>query len=87
MISGRIAEHYLVTAGHTTGPFQPQVILKAFQLLAEDVLHDVNEVASRYKPVYPLGVDPMTDPTHMAKVAAENCARAILARLSVEVAR
>ena len=80
MIPDRIIEHYCVEAGHTPGPIQPATLRKAFALMAEDVLAACADVASHYRPSYPLGVDPLTIPAHCSKVAAENCMRAIKAR-------
>lgn len=37
----------------------------------------IRDLSARCKPTYPFGQDPMNNPQHMAKTAAENCLRVI----------
>lgn len=49
-----------------------------FAAFADEMQKACHEVASRYKPKYTqVTANPEDDPQHMAKMAAENCARAI----------
>lgn len=50
---------------------------------AQAAIKACEDVAQHYRPTYPLGVDPMTIPGHMARMAAQNCARMIQAQFGM----
>lgn len=91
LIRAEFIARVFLDAGHKPGTHpSPEVIHAACNAIADECMAACQEIASRY----PLGVsfragapgalDPQVERSRMARTVAENCARAIAARLGYD---
>lgn len=78
-------KHYILAAGHTTGPIKAEILRRAFTLLAEDAVQACLEIAARYprSPSYIRGKIPShgDELLRQSRTVAESCAAAVAERL------
>lgn len=69
----------IIKSGYVVGtPIVDEVVTRWFATDLQEKVAALEALASRYRPVYPFGVDPMQIPEHVAKTAIENCIRHLL---------
>jgi len=75
-------ERLLIEAGHTPGPVSPSTMRRYSELLISECVQACRDIEARY-PV-PLGYERVLSeykPDRASRITAQNCARAIEARL------
>ncbi len=80
-----VIERLMLAAGHVPGDaVRPVVLRRAFALLADEAVQACREIEARY-PVSPgLFLNKDQEPARDCRTTADNCARAIEARLTGE---